>query len=60
MNYLREDQLLNIETYLNQKDLTQIDLRNEVLDHIANGIETKMDSESRSFEEAFSKEVITW
>jgi len=60
MNYLREDQLLNIETYLNQKDLTQIDLRNEVLDHIANGIETKMDSENRSFEEAFSKEVITW
>ncbi|WP_158975102.1 hypothetical protein [Cellulophaga sp. L1A9] len=60
MNKLTKDQLLNIETYLNQKDLTQIDLRNEVLDHIANGIETKMNSENRSFEEAFTKEILIW
>jgi hypothetical protein len=60
MNYLREDELLKIETYLNQKDLTQIDLRNEVLDHIATGIETRMNAENRSFEEAFNKEVLTW
>ncbi|MBO0591335.1 hypothetical protein I2486_07930 [Cellulophaga sp. E16_2] len=60
MSTLTKDQLLTIETYLNQKDLTQIDLRNEVLDHIANGIEATIKSENCSFEEAFNKEVITW
>lgn len=57
---LNQDQLANIEGFLNQMELTQIDLRNEVLDHMSAGISEGMFSQQLTFEEAFAIEKQKW
>ena len=57
---LTTEQIHQIETYLNFKELTQIDLRNEVLDHMSNGIEKSIKEKDLSFEEAFNQEGKKW
>lgn len=54
------EQLLKIEAYLDSKELVQIDLRNEVLDHMANGIENSMNQKNLSFTEALELETKKW
>ena len=54
------EQIHQIEAYLNFKELTQIDLRNEVLDHMSNGIEKSIKEKDLSFEEAFNQEGKKW
>ena len=57
---LNQDQLANIVGFLNRMELTQIDLGNEVLDHISEGISEGMFSQQLTFEEAFAIEKQKW
>ncbi len=57
---LTQDQIQQIETYLNFKELTHLDLRNEVLDHMAIGIETSLQENKGNFKDALNKEVKKW
>ncbi len=57
---LNQDQIANIEGFLNRMELTQIDLRNEVLDHMSAGISEGMFSQQLTFEEAFAIEKQKW
>lgn len=57
---LADKQLLEIEKYLDLKELTHLDLRYEVLDHMINGIEKSMSEESLSFEDSFDLEIKKW
>ena len=57
---LNQDQLANIVGFLNRMELTQIDLRNEVLDHISEGISEGMLSKQLTFEKAFAIEKQKW
>ena len=56
---LNQKQLLEIEKYLDHRRLIQIDLKYEVLDHMANGIESLM-KEGKPFEQAFILEKQKW
>ena len=56
---LTEKQILDIERYLNYHELKQIDLRYEVLDHMANSIESSME-EGISYEDAFNAAREKW
>jgi len=53
------EQLKRIEKYLDFKELNQIDLREEVLDHMANSIEVALEKGS-SFSDAFNLEIKKW
>lgn len=57
---LTQEQIDVIEGFLNRMELTQIDLRNEVLDHISEGISEGMLSQQLTFEEAFAIEKQKW
>lgn len=57
---LTQEQIATIEGFLNRMELTQIDLRNEVLDHISEGISVRMLHQQMSFEEAFTIEKQKW
>ena len=57
---LSTEQVQHIETYLNFKELMHLDLLNEVLDHMAIGIEKSIKEKDLGFQEAFSKEVRKW
>ena len=57
---LTKSQLKKIEAYLDAKKLTQMDLRYEVLDHMAQGIEASMENYKLDFQEAFSQETKKW
>ena len=57
---LTEQQLQRVEHYLNVKDITYIDLRMEVLDHIVSDIETKMVKENLDFETVFYNVTDKW
>jgi hypothetical protein len=57
---INEQQLLQIEKYLDLKELVQIDLRNEVLDHMAANIEKNMEDGIVNFKEAFYSEKELW
>jgi len=57
---LTQDQLASIEGFLNRMELNQVDLRNEVLDHISAGISDGMFSQQLTFEEAFAREKEKW
>ncbi len=57
---LTEEQLQQIETYLNNNDIEYIDLHLEVLDHISTDIENEMTTNNISFNEAFDKIRIKW
>lgn len=57
---LTTEQVQHIETYLNFKELMHLDLRNEVLDHMAIGIEKSIKEKDLGFQEAFDKEIKKW
>ncbi|QVY64386.1 hypothetical protein [Polaribacter sp. Q13] len=57
---LTHEQLQLVENYLDKKDITYIDIRTEVFDHIVSDIETKMTSSEISFEKAFNKVTNKW
>lgn len=57
---LEKEQIQLIEKYLDNKELVQLDIRNEVLDHIANGIENSIEKDKISFENALKLEILKW
>lgn len=57
---LNQKQLLHIEKHLNYRELTQLDLRNEVLDHMALNIEKDMEDNNIGFIDAYNQEIQNW
>jgi hypothetical protein len=57
---LEQKQLEVIENYLNWKELVQVDLKNEVLDHMATSIEDRMEEDEVTFSMAFKDVVLKW
>ncbi len=57
---LTKEQIQDIELYLEQKKLFVLDVKIEVLDHFANGIEQSMKVEKIGFLDAFEIERIKW
>ncbi|MBC6997526.1 hypothetical protein [Cytophaga sp. FL35] len=57
---LSESQIQRIENYLDRKELFQLDVRGEVLDHIIAGIEKAIQEEEIDFESAFAIEKGKW
>lgn len=57
---LSESQIQQIENYLDRKELFQLDVRMEVLDHIIAGIEKAIQEEDIDFESAFATEKEKW
>ena len=57
---LTKEQIQRIEHYLNAKNITYIDIRLEILDHIISDIETKMIKENLDFETAFYNVTVKW
>lgn len=57
---LAQEQIQHIENYLEAKELRQIDIKLEVLDHMCNGVEESIENENLSFIDAFEKQRIKW
>ena len=57
---LRNEQLQRVESYLDKKDITFIDIRTEVFDHIVSDIEAKMETEKLDFETVFYSVTDKW
>ena len=57
---LTTQQLQRVEHYLDKKNITYIDVRFEVLDHIVSDIETKMTKENLDFETVFYNVTEKW
>ncbi|WP_298882787.1 hypothetical protein [uncultured Polaribacter sp.] len=57
---LTKEQLQRVEHYLNVKDITYVDLRMEVFDHIVSDMEAKMESENQDFETIFYYVTDKW
>lgn len=57
---LSSQHIAQIEKYLDVKELTQVDIRNEVIDHIAIGVEKSMRNDNDSFECAFNDQTQVW
>jgi len=57
---LTQEEIHQIELYLESKELYQIDLKQEVLDHMANAVEDKMKTDKATFLEAFELEKNNW
>lgn len=60
MNKLNTYQLSRVENYLDTKELFHVDLRNEIIDHISEGISENMFCQQLCFEDAFSIETQKW
>jgi len=57
---LNKEQLQRVEHYLDKKNITYIDVRLEVLDHIISDIETKMETKKLDFETVFYNVTQKW
>ncbi len=57
---LNSDQIGTIEKHLDSKNLSHVDLRYEVIDHISEGIRESMEIWGISFEDAYRREVEKW
>ncbi|MCL7762188.1 hypothetical protein MPF19_02085 [Polaribacter sp. Z014] len=57
---LTHEQLQLVENYLDKKDITYIDIRTEVFDHIVSDIETKIEIEKSDFKTTFHKVANKW
>ena len=57
---LSKEQLQQVENYLDKKDITFIDIRMEVFDHIVSDIETKIETEKLDFETVFYNVTDKW
>lgn len=52
---LSPEEIQFIDNYLKKSDVVFVDIRSEMVDHIASAVETKMEKESLSFYEAFKQ-----
>jgi hypothetical protein len=57
---ISEQEFNQIQKYLDKVELTQVDLRNEVLDHMTTSIEQRRLNQNLSFEESFEQEIKKW
>ncbi|MFT6066363.1 MAG: hypothetical protein ACJAQX_002245, partial [Polaribacter sp.] len=57
---LSKEQIQQVENYLNSKNITYIDLRTEVLDHIVSEIEDKIIENEVTFHHAFAIAKQNW
>lgn len=57
---LTKDEIQAIERYLDSKNLTHIDLRVEVVDHMSESIDEAMQSQKVDFDTAFQNEIRKW
>ncbi|MBQ4913442.1 hypothetical protein J8L85_03275 [Maribacter sp. MMG018] len=57
---LTHDEIKAIERYLDSKNLTHVDLRVEVVDHISESIGEAMQSQKVDFDTAFQNEISKW
>ncbi|WP_047246833.1 hypothetical protein [Maribacter thermophilus] len=57
---LTSHEIQKIEHYLNSKNLTHLDLRVEVVDHMTESIDEAMQSQKVDFETAFRNEIRKW
>ena len=57
---LTNEELQQVENYLDKKDITFIDIRMEVFDHIVSDIEAKMETEKLDFETVFYSVTDKW
>ncbi|EAR13565.1 hypothetical protein PI23P_03687 [Polaribacter irgensii 23-P] len=57
---LTKEQLQRVAHYLNVKEITYIDLRTEIFDHIVSDIEVKIMAENLEFETAFYAVTVKW
>lgn len=59
MMKLSRDEIKFIDTYLQSSDVVYVDIRQEMVDHIATAIEEKMQSEQHDFYNAFKSYMLT-
>lgn len=59
MMKLSRDEIKFIDTYLQSSDVVYVDIRQEMVDHIATAIEEKMQSEQHDFYKAFKSYMLT-
>src|SRR6056297_2156231 len=57
---LSKVQYREIEVYLENKGVSEIDLKFEISDHIVSGIESNIDNKGLSFQKSFELEQIKW
>ncbi|WP_291968195.1 hypothetical protein [Maribacter sp.] len=57
---LAQEQLDFISSYLCKKELVQIDIKMEILDHMANSIEKRIETYGDTFSDAFNAEALIW
>lgn len=57
---LTQIQIQKIEHFLDAKQLTYVDIRIEVLDHMISDIENMMNTKNFSFEKSFNKSMLKW
>ena len=57
---LTTEQINQIDTFLERNDVKYLDIKLELLDHIASQIEALMSDQNSSFEEAFTKITAHW
>jgi len=57
---LNKQQIQKIEDYLNDKKIDYLDIRFEVLDHLASDIETKMETSNIDFKASFEEVKLKW
>lgn len=57
---LNKDQIQIIDNYLIRKQVKYADLKLEILDHMISDIESEMETNKISFDEAFDKTIIKW
>jgi hypothetical protein len=57
---LTTEQIDQIDTFLERNDVKYLDIKLELLDHIASQIEALMSDQNSSFEEAFTKITTHW
>lgn len=57
---LNKEQIKFISEYLDRCQLKQIDVKLELLDHIASQVEDLIDEENVAFEEALKKVMVNW
>lgn len=57
---LTTEQINQIDTFLERNDVKYLDIKLELLDHIASQIEALISEQNSSFEEAFTKITAHW
>ena len=56
---LTKDQIQFVDNYLKNSDVIYIDIRYEMIDHIATAVEEKMEAENLDFYDAFKNYMVT-